>query len=68
MTHLRARDDLLHVILRSGDLFSGAPQPLDASPAKLLERLALVHLVGNGNVLAGTAVSGTDTMSQKVEG
>ena len=57
VTHLCARDDFLHVILRSGDFFPGAPQPLDASPAKLLERLALVLLIED-DVLAAPAVSG----------
>lgn len=56
MAYLRARDDFLHVILRCGDFFPGASQPLDASPAKLLERLALAVLVEN--VLAAPAVSG----------
>ena len=56
VTHLCARDDFLHVILRSGDFLSGAPQPLDASPVKLLERLALVLLIED-DVLSAPAVS-----------
>ena len=64
--HLGAGDDLLHVAPGGGDFLPGAPQPLDAPAAKLLEALSLaaatavaIRVIGSGGgVLATPAVSG----------
>ena len=61
--HLGAGDDLLHVAPGGGDFLPGAPQPLDAPAAKLLEALSLaatataaaIRVIGSGGVLATPA-------------
>ena len=76
MPHLGAGDDLLHVAPGGGDFLPGAPQPLDAPAAKLLEALSLaaaaaIRVIGSGGVLAtpapfrashSTSLSRTETL------